>query len=499
MTLNVRINNRNFTTQPIKPVSFQVKRLAWTAYGGPDQATITAQAPYERLLDFVSLLRCPLTVTDHTTDPVWWGFISKIKISFQHVQATVSIEDLFNKVKVLYSYLSPDSIQAELYDTGFSGSALSQAEYGIKERVLFRESIDDSFALALRDTFLKLTSFPRTQLKPSKDLEVPTITITAQGWFHTLGWRFYENKEGFYANHGPGPGQQAFGDGTTSAVVQRFLVSQNVDALYAYFMIRKQGAPTTNVQARLYTHSAGFPSGIIADSIAFAGAGLSTVNFQWIKFTFATPQPLTAGNYYFIGLVSGSSSSTNHYVCKTDENMSFSQMLWGLRYTTAWVQIVPAVVPGSLPHLYFRMVCSRDSGLMLKDLADATSEFFTGIQTFSSGVLSTPYKVNRLTTLQEIRTLMKLGTVNQRPILADVDIDRRLRFYEAPDPAAPTAYLDPQGRYFTSTKQLLPPWRPPIGQYAMLSGVDRLSVPFDLKRTPAYFVDRFVYTCKSTR
>lgn len=498
MTLSVTIHNRDFTNQPIKPVNFKVNQLAWTAYGGPDSATITAHAPYERLLDFVSLLRCALKVSDHTAEPVWWGYINKIEVQFNHVNFHITLDDLFNKVKVIYSYLSPDNIEAELYETAFAGSDISQEEYGTKERVLLREGVDDDFALALRDTFLEVSSFPRSQLSPSALVEVPTVTLHAKGWFHTLGWRFYEELDGYYANHGPGPGQTAFGDGTISGVGQSFIPTKDVTVQYVYFMLRKQGSPSSNLFVRLVNHFSTYPGPTIyATSNNVAGAGFSSTQYQWFKFEFPTPYILTSGTTYWVYIVPNTTSSSNYYLIKHDENMLFNQGLIAKRYylsTSSWINLWAFVMSPSTPHLYFRVVCTDDSGTILKEMAEATGQFFTAVETLTSGVVACPYRADGLTTLEEITTLMKLGTVNQREILAKVSVDRRLTFYEAPDRIKPTAYLDPAGNFYTAGRQLLPRWRPPVGQYAMLSGVDRFTQPFDLKRSPAYFVGRYVYT-----
>jgi len=122
----------------------------------------------------------------------------------------------------------------------------------------------------------------------------------------------------------------------------------------------------------------------------------------------------------------------------------------------------------------------------------------TNIRSLVTNVKSSPYRFNGLSCLAELRDLMDLGTANQRRILADVDPGRRLRFYEQPDPSQPTVFLDQFGRYFTRTAQMIPAYRPPIGQWAMFSGSDRVVPPFETHRAPLHFVDRVEYSPKGS-
>lgn len=501
MSFTVSISNRNFTAHTITPFSPTIKKLSWSTVGGCDEALFTAHVPYERLLDYTALLRCPVTVSDRYGEPAWWGYINKITISFQHVKFTISLEDLFNKVKVIYTYLAATNQGADLSETTFGHSPVSQAEYGIKERVLMREHIDGEFALALRNTFLELSSFPRSVPSPSAQVEVSRVEFECKGWIHHLGWRFYQDLEGYYANHGPGPGMVPSGDGTISLIAQNFTPGINCSLKYAWLYLRKRGSPVSNIYCRLLTDSGGNPNASLGQSGNFAGAGLPSYNtFEWVRFTWGSPIAMTAATPYWLVMYPAISDAANHYHVRLDENSNFKQNgMFAKRYSGgAWSAIPALTMSWGRPDLFFRIETVQDSGALLYNLATATSQYFTGIQTLTSGVISSPYRDNGLTTLAEIKILMDLGTVNQRRILANVDINRRLKFYEAPDPSKPLVLMDKDGRYLTQQKILLPPWRPPIGQYALLTDVDRLSPPFDLKRTPAYFVDHATYVAPTT-
>lgn len=498
MTFNIRIDSRKFDTLPLKPFPTQVKQLSWTAFGGPDQALISAFVPAERLLDFTALLRCPLTVSDPTAEPAWWGYINTIVIHYGQVRFTITLDELFNKVKVLYTYLVPDSFTSELNETNFAHDSFSQKEYGVKERVLLRQGIDEDFALALRDTFLKRFSKPRSTLAPALDASALRIDFHCKGWIHSLGWRFYQDLEGFYANHGPGPGQVISGDGSTWGVAQRIFVKKQVNLKYVSFMIRKFGAPTFNTFAWVLPDAPGPVPGSspLAQSQAVAPSASSSSAYNWIQYTFSPPFPLAANTYYWIVFQPGGSDANNYYHLRIDENSSYHPVsdLFALRFYFGYFNQIPNLTqPGFNPDLYFRVLCSVDSGMLLKDMATATGDFITGVTAFSSGVPTVPYRVGGLTTLEELNALMQLGSANHRLILANVDLNRKLTFYEQPPEDQPTAWMDQAGRFYDQHRVLLPSWRPPIGQYAALAGADHFVPRFDHRRIPAYFVDRFTY------
>jgi hypothetical protein len=494
MTLHATIINRNFSTRPIHPVQFRTDKLTWSIYGGPDEAFLSAGTPVERLFEFTGLLRCPITIADEFSIPAWWGYVNKIFISFEKSNFTISLEDLYNRVKVMYSFISPDGKLAEHQETSFAENAFSRTEFGTREIVLKQNNIDDDYALNLRDNFLALSAYPRSVLAPSSDLGDPIIKLHCKGWFHTLDWVSYQDLDGLYANHGPGPGASYLGNGTISLVAQSFTPAKSVKVKYAYVMLRKIGNPTSNITASIYSTSGDAPSTQLALSGTFAGSTLGDTDFTWVKFTFATPYTLTAATKYWLVITPNTSSSSNCYSIRIDENASYIQPKhYAKRFTSSWGYLPSVTHPGT-PDLMFRVVCEQDTGQQLFDIATAGNQFFTYVGTIVSGFNTSPYRNNGYSALREVVDLMNLGTYNQRLITASVSVNRRLYWYEQPHPSQPTVFLDRFGRFFTKDQKFLQPYFPPIGQFAVFSGIDRVVMPFDRHRIPSYFVDKATYT-----
>jgi hypothetical protein len=266
-SLFITFQRRDFSGPFLPSVSLSPDRLSWSAFGGPDQAFISAQGQLDNLLELTSTLRFPVQIHDHQNTPVWWGFVDEVIIFLEHVQVKVSLSQLYNKVSVQYSFISPDNKLADQLETTTVSNPQSQSEFGIKETVIHEIDLDEDIANALRDTFLSAHAWPFSELSQRTKSGEVYAQLHCSGWFKTLAWRNYKNLEGFYANYGPGPGIFAFGDAITHRYVgQSFLPGANVNLKYVYFRLRAEASPTTSLTARLHAQSSGYPGSVLATS-----------------------------------------------------------------------------------------------------------------------------------------------------------------------------------------------------------------------------------------
>jgi len=496
-SFSIYFSSRDFTSPILTRALITPQTLSWSAFGGPDRAELRMDGSVSVLLQLAGLLRCPVYIHDLATTPVWWGYVDQITIYFEGSKFTITLDKLFNKVKVTYSFISPDNRLADQLETSYAESAASQLEYGIREIVLHRLNLDDDFAEEFRDTFLSLHQWPSSVLS---SLEKPGhcyAEVSCSGWFSTLAWQSYENLDGFYANYGPGPGSLKFGYPNFRLPSQKFTPGVDCDLKYAYFLIRKVAAPTSNIYARLYSDSGGSPNINLAASNTIAGSSLSPTNYQWSRFTFSPAYTLSAGTPYWITLNGATVNSTNYYSIRIDENACFHQdghyaMYYG---GGIWNLVLNLTSPGTTPHLHFRVVCISDTGSQLFDMVTSGDQFFKGILSLETSLDTSPFRSGQNTCLEEITTLMELGTSNQRLILADVNPDLVLRFYEQPDPTIPTAFLDRSGHFFTREGKPLAACFPPVGQWASMIGTNRYVMPFDRARAPSCFIQSVKWYC----
>ncbi len=495
---SITFTRRDFSGPILTAVDLSTERLSWSAFGGPHQAVFSAQGALQNLLELTSLLRCGVMVRDRENTPVWWGFVEEVKVFLQGVELKVTLDGLYNQVKVQYAFLSPDNKLADQLETSPAVDTQSQREFGIREKVIHRRDLDDAFALSLRDTFLSLHAWPTSVLSQCSREGALRVKVRCSGWFQTLAWRNYQKPEGFYANTGPGPGVFPLGDSTAHRnLAQSFTPGASVVLKHAYFRVRKEGSPTTALTAQVRATSSGVPGAVLAVSDSLPASSVPGTKYAWLRFTFDPPYALTSGVRYWIALHPSGVDGTHHFYVKTDENMNYRQEGHFGRYFDQaagnWLVIPSLTAPGSRPDLVFRLVCVSDTGDQLANIAQAGGQFFEKTSTLSTGVQASPYRMQGLDGLTEVETLLRLGTSSQRLVLATVTPERHLRFYTQPSPEDADLYMDDQSRFYTQQYVPIPPYLPPVGRYVRLAATTRVRLPWDRNRVPACFVGTAVY------
>ena len=467
---------------PVKPV-----HLTWSAFGGPERAELVVSGPADALLDLVSLLRCGVTVRDEQGEPVWWGYIEEVQVQLELVEVRVTMKDLANQVSVQYDYTSPDTLPGDRNLTETVDDLRSQAEFGIKTRLIRKSDIDADHAEALRDTSLEQHAWPVSRLSQRHQPGPVQTRLICAGWFKTLGWQPYTQLEGFYANYGPGPGSFAFGKDTSAKYAgQSFVPGEDCDLKTASFMLRTIGGATRTLTARLQANNGYYPGAVLATSDPVNPVDLLENSYTWVKFTFSTPCSLTGGERYWVTLDPNGLNNSEYFMLRLDESMNFDGGA-GRYYnqsTGTW-NLYP---PADRPDVYFRFVCVSDTSEQFLAIAGFAGQFFTKITAEATGIATSPYRKDGLPCLTEIRKLMELGTENQRLVLAEVSPIRQLRFYEQPRPDQADVYMDQYSRFFTREGVPLVPWHPPVGHYARFLGANRINLPWDKNRLPACFI-----------
>jgi len=495
MTFSVNFQTRDFATPITLGQKVTPLKMSWSVYGGPDAASLRLDGPALGLEELTKLLRSPVTLTDPTGQPTWWGLVSQVTIYLENTQIRVSLDTLFNSVKVSYSFVSPDNRLGDHQFTTPAADLASQQDYGTKEKVLHQFQIDDDFAAGLQQTFLAQHAWPRSLLSQRLRAGAAYALINCEGWFKTLAWQNFQNHHGFYANYGPSPGAHVFGYTNIRLPAQRITPGINCQLKYLYFQIRKQASPTSNLIARCYSESGGVPNTILGTSSSVSGAAQSATSYQWVKFTFPSPISLTAGVSYWFTVSSTTTNTTNYYLIRTDENAGYFQDNHYARYYngSAWVLIPNITQPATPPHLIFRAVTLQDTADQLQTAINAADQFLPRVKIPQTGVLTSPYRYDQINCLGEIKRLMDLGTSNHRRILATVSHQRHLEFYEQPDPDLPTCYMNQNSRFQTFQGALLKPHQPPVGQFVRFSGSNRITMPFDKARVPTCFIEGAEY------
>jgi hypothetical protein len=429
---------------------------------------------------------------------VWWGYVEKVTLFQGQTKFEISLEELYNKVKVIYSFPSPEGLSAEKQETSIAESSYSQSEYGQREKTIRQFNIDDDTAENLRDIFLEGHFWPRAVLEENHSSKDNRVEIECAGWFKTFGWLDYECLEGYIQNNGPGPGSFLFGDGAGHQYPGQQFMAKGTHALKTvFFMLKKVGSPTQNITVRLTSDSAGNPNAVLATSDAYPAASLSANGFEWIRFEFSTPYTLTDGTPYWLIIDQNGISGSNYFSIRVDENMNFLNGEGKYFNGANWVNFTNSTHPHGNPDLYFRAVCVQDTGTQLYNIANTGNQFYEKIIANLSGVATCPYALSGTSCLRRIRKLMQIGTENQRPLIAVSTKENHLYFYEQPEKSQPTTYLTAHGKFITAKGIERKPYNPPVGEWVGFGGTNLQHPPFDVQWVPLSFIHRAVLDCRT--
>lgn len=479
MSYRVILDGRNFTRISQPGVSLRAQRMRWTAFGGAEDALITASGSPALLSDLASFLRCPVTIYNAMGMPVWWGFLNGLSYPLEGNgvgttaggRVSVSLDGMANRVAVYHTSPAALDQPGESHLTDWAEDSTSQAHYGVKEKIIRRVHIDESFALQLRDLSLSQLKNPQIEMQPGavKADQPMQAELDCRGWMHTLFWKGYQTQAGLIGNTVAQSGTQMLGDASNRLrLAQSFLPEVGIAVNAVDVRLKREGSPTDTLTLSLQADSSGSPSGTALGSASLSGSALEDESYPWVRFTFDLLVELSAGMRYWLVLArSGAVSSTSYYLAGVDEGLAFTAGRFRLydQSASTWVSRVPSC------DLVFRVLGSRETSSQLADIYTEGNQFMTGFDCrAASGVMTPPFEVGMDTCQETFEKLLQLGTVNNRLMTARVTPERRLVVTEQPEHGVRDHFLDAQGRFYDPHGNRLMPGFVPVGEWVRMKG-----------------------------
>ncbi len=193
----VQVSSRQGVQQLLPPeLTFAPKRWSWSCVGGPKAAEIAVTGGRDALKGLRQWLRYPVKIVAPTGTVVWWGYIHEVELQLGGLTIVASLDNLRNRVKVLYTATSAGGGAT---DTGWLDDTISEAEYGYKEHV---ESLGDAsagMATTLRARLLADGVNPKLKRSLASN-STTTAILRCRGWYQRLGWRYYQRVDGRVEN-----------------------------------------------------------------------------------------------------------------------------------------------------------------------------------------------------------------------------------------------------------------------------------------------------------
>lgn len=430
--IHTTLYERDFSKALVLPHGLNIRpeMLSWHAIGGCDAAEIRIEGGKYSVWEMVEMLRCPLTVWNGAAK-AWWGYVNRVEVMDGNLRIGVSLDDVANRVRIVYSDIAGSGVTDWLEDTA------SSAVYGVKEWHISQMDINATTASSLRAAYLSQYKYPipvrNIATRQARGSKKTTATLTCRGWWNTLDWRYsiVTPVAAIYYDNATGSTTQAVGSAEANTVLMQQITvgASNVYALGVKLLIGKVGSPEDELMIGLYElDKDGNPEG---DSVATGSVygPLLAGPIAWTDLWYSECQ-LRAGRKYGIRLGrSGDVDASNYYFVGVNAALGYSGGVMRLYNGEEWV------ARSTDADLLFSVFANAQvaSTTQIASQVTAFGQFLTATDLEStSGITQGSYQDGSTTALRAIEDLLVLGKSGGRRYLADVTEERRLRVYEEP-------------------------------------------------------------------
>jgi hypothetical protein len=181
--------------------------------------------------------------------------------------------------------------------------------------------------------------------------------------------------------------------------------------------LRKVGNPADTVIVRLTTDSGGSPNTLIENSVAVAAADIP-VESGWVSFDFANTSSVVSGTTYGLQIYrTGANSESDFYEVEVDDALGYSRGAMKVYDGAAWQ------TPSPDTDLIFRVLGEYGTGKQV-ELILATQDWVRRMDVVTSGLVSNQWRDGELTALDELTSLLDMGTSGASRMIAKVTRDR---------------------------------------------------------------------------
>ncbi len=499
MALSVQVRTRGTWTAAsgFPPVQLTVEEFEHQAVWGPISSRIRADADLATLWALVDWLGSGLNVVARRARPVWWGLYHTLELDTGGMRHYFSLDNVRNKVALQYSQPDPGLTTTSPQTTTWAQDTGSQADYGIREFLGSKDSLNEESAEGLRDTLLADLSQPVDD--PRQDSSgSPVAYLYGKGHFDLLGRRYCGLDavgESYVVDNLVTSEHQKIGDiAARAAMAQSFTLGVN-DNFYAATIrlpLSIYGAPADYLQASIRADSGGLPGAPI-ETVNFDPANMNT-HTTWLEVALAATNLLAYGTTYHLCLErTGALDAANYYICGAAETLGYprgSLLIWNSGTSTWSARSPNADMP-------FVIGGTQDSTRQIEKMVSTYGQYFAGtLFSAAAGLKASPYRNGSTRAADEIVDLLARGSSNNRRLLATVTRQRYLSLYEAPAFSKSTCryVLDASGRLRNRrTWAEIPPEECPCGKWALVGDYPQGLINSPLTNKGKLFIERAVW------
>jgi hypothetical protein len=483
-SLSVVFQNRDFTAC-LAPsyLKFEVNSYSFGVIGGCAEASITVYGDDLGLEEMLNWLRRPVTIYDKRGVALWWGYVHGAQVRKDAIEIAPNLDSMYNRVAVAYSYVEPNTQTVGVRKTtDWEDDVDSQAEFGVRELLSSADGMSDAAALARRTAVLQgqawpygaLSQFgsPRGAVRYSGAKKSASATLVCKGWWKTLEWKYAGVITANTVSHTPAVTDDAgIGHDTTFSRYGQSLKVGNfsVQAVAITAQYKNTGGATDDVTISLQADVSGAPSGTALASVTFAATTITSATYATYSHTFTTPYTMAPNTtYWLVWQRSGALSATRVQLgnvrpgAYADGKLRYYSTSDGLWHDD-----------GGNGDAYFAFNQSNVifNTTQIVDLVTQYGQFMTACDLDTTGVALPSFQNGDKSTLAVILELLAVGGPNGRRLLADVDVNRRVRVYEEPGPGDVGFTMNSQAQVFGPGGIAVQENAPPVGAWVRLKDV----------------------------
>jgi hypothetical protein len=237
MGFSVRVYDRN-DNPVMAPTGLTLAPVRWeaAALGGPTSAEVSAAGSVDSLLSLATWLGYRIEIVSNGA-AVWWGEIDTARVLSSGLKREVTLEDMANRVRVLYSTTQAGGDLAAAA-TDWGEDADSVTRYGKRELVhSARGALTATQAEALRRRLLEAGKLPQKRLQFADGQEI-SGSLICRGHWARLGDVYFQQLAGLEEHNPDGGTPIPLGLGFTSAYlgfVAEGKVIHEIDGKFANF------------------------------------------------------------------------------------------------------------------------------------------------------------------------------------------------------------------------------------------------------------------------
>jgi len=210
------------------PRDLEIVPLTWSANdrGGCFQAEFTAHGSAESLATLANWLGDRIEVYNEMGQRVWWGDLWDIEIVLDHIEVRLSLDNVYNRVKVIYPDVLPDGTEISRR-TNWAQNDNSIERYGTRELLHGLSSMMGTAANTVRDSLLSKFAYPGPIVSSRRDRGF-SARLVGQGTWYKASSIYFVNLKGLveFTNEN---GQQTLGRSIISTAIQFGVIDTELD------------------------------------------------------------------------------------------------------------------------------------------------------------------------------------------------------------------------------------------------------------------------------